>query len=72
MISIALGQGASQAMEDAAALGVFLPLGTTRTDIPVRLKAYEALRKERAELIGRESHDQMMVPSERGKYMRGA
>ncbi|KAJ7788861.1 hypothetical protein B0H14DRAFT_2627840 [Mycena olivaceomarginata] len=48
MISIALGQGASQAMEDAAALGVLLPLGTTRTDIPARLKAYEALRKERA------------------------
>ncbi|KAJ7306968.1 FAD/NAD(P)-binding domain-containing protein [Mycena albidolilacea] len=65
-----LGQGASQAMEDAAALGVLLPLGTTRTDIPARLKAYEALRKERAELIGRKSHDQMMVPSERGKYSR--
>ncbi|KAF7349852.1 FAD/NAD(P)-binding domain-containing protein [Mycena venus] len=65
-----LGQGAAQAVEDAGALGVLLPAGTTRADIPARLKAYEALRKERAELIARESHDQMMVPSERGKYFR--
>ncbi|KAJ6580733.1 FAD/NAD(P)-binding domain-containing protein [Mycena capillaripes] len=65
-----LGQGAAQAVEDAGALSVFLPLGTTRADIPARLAAYQALRKDRAELIARESHDQMMVPSERGKYFR--
>ncbi|KAK7042789.1 FAD/NAD(P)-binding domain-containing protein [Favolaschia claudopus] len=65
-----LGQGAAQAMEDAAALGVLLPLGTTRGDIPERLKVYQALRKERTERIARESHDQMIVPAERGKYLR--
>lgn len=67
----ALGQGAAQAVEDAGALGVLLPAGTARADIPARLAAYEALRKGRAELVARESHDQMMVPSERGKYFRG-
>ncbi|KAJ7674467.1 hypothetical protein B0H14DRAFT_2656658 [Mycena olivaceomarginata] len=35
-----------------------------------RLKVFEGLRKERGELITRESHDQMMVPSERGKYVQ--
>ncbi|KAJ7827241.1 hypothetical protein B0H14DRAFT_3720974, partial [Mycena olivaceomarginata] len=65
-----LGQGAAQAIEDAGALSILFPAGTARTEIPARLKAFEGLRKERAELIARESHNQMMVPSERGKYLR--
>ncbi|KAF8148128.1 hypothetical protein K438DRAFT_2027558 [Mycena galopus ATCC 62051] len=65
-----LGQGAAQAVEDAAALGVLLPAGTARADIPVRLAAYESLRKERAELIARESYDQFFVPHEQGKFAR--
>jgi salicylate hydroxylase len=71
MVLTALGQGAAQAIEDAGALGVLLPAGTPRTEIPARLAVYEGLHKERTELIGRESHDQMMVPRERGKYARG-
>ncbi|KAJ6584366.1 hypothetical protein B0H19DRAFT_1104818 [Mycena capillaripes] len=66
----ALGQGAAQAVDDAAVLSHFLPLGTTRADIPARLVAYQALRKDRAELTATESHDQIMVPSERRKYFR--
>jgi salicylate hydroxylase len=71
MVLTALGQGAAQSIGDAGALGVLLSAGTPRTEIPARLAAYEGLRKERTELIGRESHDQMMVPRERRKYARG-
>ncbi|KAJ7827240.1 hypothetical protein B0H14DRAFT_3720972 [Mycena olivaceomarginata] len=67
---LALGQGAAQAIEDAGALGVLHSAETPRTEIPARLAAYEGLRKDRTELIGRESHDQMMVPRERRKYAR--
>ncbi|KAJ7629570.1 hypothetical protein B0H17DRAFT_1340024 [Mycena rosella] len=50
-----LGQGGAMALEDAAALGALLPAGTTRADIPMRLTAYESLRKPRAEWVARES-----------------
>ncbi|KAJ7348359.1 hypothetical protein DFH08DRAFT_808102 [Mycena albidolilacea] len=66
---LALGQGAAQAIEDAGTLGVLLSAGTPCTEIPARLAAYEGLRKERTELIGRESHDQIMVPRERAGSM---
>ncbi|KAJ7716184.1 hypothetical protein B0H14DRAFT_3171115 [Mycena olivaceomarginata] len=66
---VPIGQGAAQAIEDAGTLSISSQLGRRAQTYP-RLKAFEGLRKERAELIARESHDQMMVPSERGKYLR--
>ncbi|KAF2021434.1 FAD/NAD(P)-binding domain-containing protein, partial [Aaosphaeria arxii CBS 175.79] len=45
------GQGAAQAIEDAASLGVVLPLGTPLEEIPERLKLYEKCRYERASKI---------------------
>ncbi|KAJ7087164.1 FAD/NAD(P)-binding domain-containing protein [Mycena epipterygia] len=50
-----LGQGAGMALEDAAAIGCLIPLGTTREDIPARLQAYQELRKPRGEFVNRES-----------------
>ncbi|KAJ7135197.1 FAD/NAD(P)-binding domain-containing protein [Mycena crocata] len=38
-----LGQGGGMALEDAATIGLLLPLGTRRDDIPARLQAYEVL-----------------------------
>lgn len=46
-----MGQGAAQAIEDAAALGALLPICTTPEDIPRRLQLYEQCRKERAEFV---------------------
>ena len=45
------GQGAAQAIEDAASLWCVLPFGTTTSDIPSRLRLYQACRKERAERV---------------------
>ncbi|KAI1279920.1 hypothetical protein F5Y07DRAFT_396510 [Xylaria sp. FL0933] len=45
------GQGAGQAIEDAAALGTVLPKGTHPSDVPERLQLYEAIRYERAHMI---------------------
>ncbi|KAL6705849.1 hypothetical protein ACN47E_006309 [Coniothyrium glycines] len=45
------GQGAGQAIEDAASLAVMLPLGVPREQIPARLKLYEKCRYERASTI---------------------
>lgn len=45
------GQGAGQAIEDAASLAVVLPLGTPLSSIPSRLKLYEKCRYERASKI---------------------
>lgn len=45
------GQGAGQAIEDAASLAVVLPLGTPPEEIPNRLKLYEKCRYERASRI---------------------
>ncbi|KNG47470.1 FAD/NAD(P)-binding domain-containing protein [Stemphylium lycopersici] len=45
------GQGAGQAIEDAASLAVMLPLGTPLESIPARLKLYEKCRYERATVI---------------------
>lgn len=45
------GQGAGQAMEDAAALAAVLPKGTTPDDVPERLRLYEKIRYERAHTI---------------------
>ncbi|TGJ85877.1 hypothetical protein E0Z10_g2861 [Xylaria hypoxylon] len=45
------GQGAGQAIEDAAALGTVLPKGTYPSDIPERLQLYEKIRYRRAHTI---------------------
>ena len=45
------GQGGGQAIEDAAALAVVLPLGTRADEVAERLKLYETCRYERAHRI---------------------
>ncbi|KAF9888669.1 hypothetical protein FE257_008427 [Aspergillus nanangensis] len=46
-----VAQGAAQAVEDAAALGVLLSTISSRREIPLALQAYEKSRKERAETV---------------------
>ena len=46
-----VAQGAAQAVEDAAVLGLVLSKIESKNDIPVALKAYELSRKERAEKV---------------------
>ncbi|KAF7344057.1 FAD/NAD(P)-binding domain-containing protein [Mycena venus] len=65
-----LGQGAGMALEDAAAIGCLIPLGTRREEIPARLEAYQHLRKSRGEFVNRESLEQATEPSKRGLYAR--
>ncbi|OHF00085.1 FAD binding domain-containing protein [Colletotrichum orchidophilum] len=45
------GQGAVQAIEDAASLSVVLPLGTHPEAVPERLRLYEEIRSRRAHSI---------------------
>ncbi|KAF2113756.1 hypothetical protein BDV96DRAFT_601233 [Lophiotrema nucula] len=45
------GQGAGQAIEDAASLAIVLPLGTPVAEVSERLKLYEKCRYERASRI---------------------
>ncbi|KAJ7450280.1 FAD/NAD(P)-binding domain-containing protein [Mycena galericulata] len=61
-----LGQGAAMAVEDAAALGCMLPLGTKREEVMSRLAAYQA---ERGEFVARESFEQATVSSKGGLYL---
>ncbi|KAJ7915325.1 FAD/NAD(P)-binding domain-containing protein [Mycena leptocephala] len=65
-----LGQGAGMAIEDAAAIGCLIPLGTRREEIPARLEAYQHLRKSRGEFVNQESLEQATQPSKRGLYAR--
>ncbi|KAK7063439.1 FAD/NAD(P)-binding domain-containing protein, partial [Favolaschia claudopus] len=65
-----MGQAGAMAMEEAATLACLLPLGTTREEVPERSKAYEALRKERGEVVGVGSLEQGTVPERRGEYFR--
>lgn len=51
MFAIDQGQGAAQAIEDAASLAVMLPINTPLDQIPSRLKLYEKCRYERASKI---------------------
>ncbi|KAJ5522808.1 Monooxygenase FAD-binding [Penicillium frequentans] len=46
-----VGQGAAQAVEDAAALGILLSEITARHEIPRALQIYELSRKQRAETV---------------------
>lgn len=64
-----LGQGAAMAIEDAGALGCLLPLGTTREEVPARLVAYQAVRKERGDFVNATSVGQAL-PEKRGEYIR--
>ncbi|KAL4867784.1 hypothetical protein BDV12DRAFT_209604 [Aspergillus spectabilis] len=45
-----LGQGGAMAIEDGISIGVLLPLGTSPSDIPDRLRIYETARRPRIEL----------------------
>lgn len=45
------GQGAGQALEDAASLAVVFPFDTKKEEITARLELYEKIRKSRAEQI---------------------
>ncbi|UPK89255.1 hypothetical protein LCI18_000190 [Fusarium solani-melongenae] len=49
------GQGANQAIEDAAAITVVLPYGTCPADVPERLKMYQKIRYDRAHKIQSDS-----------------
>ena len=66
----ASGAGAGQAIEDAAVLGVMLPLGTTRDEVPKRLEAYQTVRKARTESVCQESLDQYLVKEKLGLLTR--
>ncbi|KAJ5773343.1 Monooxygenase FAD-binding [Penicillium paradoxum] len=46
-----IAQGAAQAVEDAAALGIVLSAISSREEIPRALRAYERSRKKRAEAV---------------------
>ena len=46
-----VAQGAAQAVEDAAVLGIVLSRIKSKNKIPVALKAYELARKKRAEKV---------------------
>lgn len=46
-----VAQGAAQAVEDAAALGILLSTIDSRHQIPLALSAYERSRKQRAETV---------------------
>ncbi|KAL4932839.1 putative salicylate hydroxylase [Aspergillus undulatus] len=46
-----VAQGAAQAVEDAAALGIVLSEISSKREIPLALQAYEKSRKERAETV---------------------
>ncbi|PYI27172.1 FAD/NAD(P)-binding domain-containing protein [Aspergillus indologenus CBS 114.80] len=46
-----VAQGAAQAVEDAAALGILLSTIPSRAAIPIALQAYERSRKSRAETV---------------------
>jgi hypothetical protein len=53
-----LGQGVSVGLEDAAALATLFPSGTKPSEIPSRLKAFEQIRKPRAERVSQMSSSQ--------------
>ncbi|KAJ7729966.1 hypothetical protein B0H16DRAFT_1330197 [Mycena metata] len=53
------GQGFGMGLEDAAALTTLFPSGTKASEIPARLKAFQEIRKPRAEHIAKLSADGM-------------
>ncbi|KAF7312728.1 FAD/NAD(P)-binding domain-containing protein [Mycena indigotica] len=64
-----LAQGAGMAIEEAACLGILLAAGTTPDQVPARLEAFQALRKDRGEFVNVQSVAQT-DPENRAKFMR--
>ena len=71
-----LGQGANQAVEDAATLAELLD-GATAADVPAALTAYEALRRDRTRLVrgqaraaGRIYRSADVAPGEQARLLR--
>ncbi|KAA8644300.1 putative salicylate hydroxylase [Aspergillus tanneri] len=56
-----VAQGAAQAVEDAAALGILLSTITSRREIPLALQAYERSRKHRAEIVQQSGTENRMT-----------
>ncbi|KAF7289647.1 FAD/NAD(P)-binding domain-containing protein [Mycena chlorophos] len=54
-----LASGAAMAIEEGVALGILFPLGTTPEQVPARLEAFQALRKERGDFVSTESTAQI-------------
>ena len=48
-------------MEDAITLGIFLPLGVSRDQIPRRLELYQMARKEQAEFVQKYSLEKLLA-----------
>ncbi|KAF7374505.1 FAD/NAD(P)-binding domain-containing protein [Mycena sanguinolenta] len=65
-----LAQGAATAIEDGGAIGCLFPAGTTRGDVPERLKAYQDLRKERGEFVNTGSVEQLKHLKNQGTIRR--
>ncbi|BGO99599.1 hypothetical protein RTG_01864 [Rhodotorula toruloides ATCC 204091] len=63
------GQGGGQAIEDAEALGVFLPSSTSPSSVPELLKRAEKVRYERASLIQGFSRAKALGPREGEKVV---
>ncbi|KAJ7164761.1 FAD/NAD(P)-binding domain-containing protein [Mycena crocata] len=51
------GQGYAMGLEDAATIATLFPSGTKTSEIPARVKAYEEIRKPRAEHVSQLSFD---------------
>lgn len=58
------GQGGAQAIEDGAALGALLPLGTHRDEVPQRLQLYMRARYDRATMVQNFSRQMAFQTSE--------
>ena len=61
------GQGGAQAMEDGAALGALLPLGTKPEVIPARLKLYMQARYDRATMVQNFTRQMAFLTSDEDK-----
>ena len=56
-----VAQGAAQAVEDAAALGILLSAVSSRYEIPKALQAYEKSRKHRAETVQQSGSENRII-----------
>ncbi|KAF7289643.1 FAD-binding-3 domain-containing protein [Mycena chlorophos] len=54
-----LGSGAAMAIEEGACLGILFSVETSREDVPARLEAFQALRKERGDYVKEQSTAQV-------------
>nr|GAT47400.1 FAD/NAD(P)-binding domain-containing protein [Mycena chlorophos] len=54
-----LASGAAMAIEEGVALGILFPLGSTPEQVPARLEAFQALRKERGDWVSTQSTAQI-------------